>query len=45
MSGVPTPANGSIMLVAGQHVSVIGVDGSPLRQFTLDPTKDYQAMP
>jgi hypothetical protein len=33
------------MLVAGRHVSVIGVDGSPLRRLKLDPTKDYQPMP
>ena len=45
--GVGRPYAGKrvIMLVAGQHVSVIGVDGSPLRRLTLDPTKDYQAMP
>jgi len=31
--------------VARKHVSVIGVDGSPLRRLKLDPTKDYQPMP
>ncbi|HXW31575.1 MAG TPA: IS481 family transposase [Acidimicrobiales bacterium] len=31
-----------VMLVAGLDVRVIGLDGSPLRHLTLDPTKDYQ---
>jgi len=30
------------MLVAGLDVRVIGLDGSPLRHLTLDPTKDCQ---
>jgi hypothetical protein len=33
------------MLIAGRHVSVIGVDGSPLRRLKRDPAKDYQHMP
>jgi transposase InsO family protein len=32
-----------ILLVAGRDVQVIA-DGSPLRQLTLDPTTDYQAL-
>ncbi len=45
--GVGRPYAGKrvIMLVAGRHVSVIGLDGSPLRRLKLDPTKDYQPMP
>ena len=45
--GVGRPYAGKrvIMLIAGRHVSVIGVDGSPLRRLKLDPTKDYQPMP
>lgn len=31
-----------VMLVAGLDVQVVGIDGSPLRHLTLDPTKDYQ---
>ena len=31
-----------IMLVAGTDVRILGLDGSPLRHLTLDPTKDYQ---
>ena len=34
-----------IMLVAGTDVRILGVDGSPLRQLTLDPTEDYQRQP
>lgn len=34
-----------ILLVDGPRVQVIGADGSPLRQLTLDPTTDYQALP
>jgi transposase InsO family protein len=45
--GVGRPYAGKrvIMLIAGKHVSVIGVDGSPLRRLKLDPTKDYQPIP
>jgi transposase InsO family protein len=34
-----------IMLVDGLDVEVLGVDGSPLRRLTLDPSKDYQGLP
>ena len=34
-----------IILVAGLEVRILGVDGSPLRYFTLDPTVDYQRIP
>lgn len=34
-----------IMLVAGLDVHVLGLDGSPLRHLTLDPSVDYQRMP
>jgi transposase InsO family protein len=34
-----------IMLVAGLDVQVLGLDGSPLRHLTLDPSVDYQRMP
>jgi len=34
-----------IMLIAGLDVTVLGLDGSPLRHLTLDPTVDYQRMP
>jgi len=34
-----------VLLVAGRDVRVVGLDGSPLRHFTLDPTKNYQQMP
>jgi len=34
-----------IMLVAGLDVQVLGLDGSPLRRLTLDPSVDYQRMP
>ena len=34
-----------VMLVAGLDVRVIGLDGSPLRHLTLDPSVDYQRMP
>ena len=34
-----------VLLVAGREVRILGVDGSPLRQLTLDPTHDYQPMP
>jgi transposase InsO family protein len=42
--GVGAPYKGwrVVMLVAGLDVQVIGVDGSPLRHLTLDPTRDYQ---
>lgn len=31
-----------VILVAGTDVRILGLDGSPLRHLTLDPTKDYQ---
>jgi hypothetical protein len=31
-----------ILLVDEKDVQVIGADGSPLRQLTLDPNTDYQ---
>jgi transposase InsO family protein len=34
-----------IMLVAGPKVRVLGVDGSPIRRLTIDPTKNYQRLP
>jgi transposase InsO family protein len=34
-----------VLLVAGRDVRVVGLDGSPLRHFILDPTKNYQQMP
>jgi hypothetical protein len=34
-----------IMLVAGLDVTVLGLDGSPLRHLTLDPSVDYQRLP
>jgi transposase InsO family protein len=34
-----------VLLVAGREVRVVGLDGSPLRHFILDPKKNYQAMP
>jgi transposase InsO family protein len=34
-----------IMLVAGLDIQVLGLDGSPLRHLTLDPSVDYQRMP
>jgi transposase InsO family protein len=34
-----------IMLIAGLDVHVLGLDGSPLRHLTLDPSVDYQRMP
>lgn len=34
-----------VLLVAGLEVRILGADGSPLRQLTLDPTKDYQPLP
>ena len=34
-----------IMLVDGLDVEILGVDGSPLRHLTLDPSKDYQGLP
>ncbi len=30
------------MLVAGLDVQVLGLDGSPLRHLTLDPSVDYR---
>lgn len=34
-----------VLLVAGREVRILGADGSPLRQLTLDPAHDYQPMP
>jgi transposase InsO family protein len=34
-----------ILLVAGLDIRVLGLDGSPLRHLTLDPSFDYQRMP
>ena len=34
-----------VMLVAGLDVRILGLDGSPLRQLTLDPKVDYQRQP
>ena len=34
-----------ILLVAGLDVRIIGIDGSPLRHLTLDPSVDYQRIP
>ncbi len=34
-----------VMLVAGLDVRILGLDGSPLRQLTLDPKIDYQRQP
>jgi transposase InsO family protein len=34
-----------VLLVAGLDIQVIGLDGSPLRHLTLDPSVDYQRMP
>jgi hypothetical protein len=45
--GVGHPYEGwrVIMLVAGLDIRVLGVDGSPLRHLTLDPSVDYQRIP
>ena len=34
-----------VLLVAGLDVRVLGLDGSPLRHLTLDPSVDYQRIP
>jgi hypothetical protein len=34
-----------IPLVAGLDVGILGIDGSPLRHPTLDPSVDYQRIP
>lgn len=34
-----------VILVSGLEIRIVGLDGSPLRHFTLDPTKDYQPIP
>jgi len=31
--------------VAGLDVQILGIDGSPLRHLTLDPSVDYQRIP
>jgi transposase InsO family protein len=33
------------MLINGLKIEIVGLDGSPLRRLTLDPTKDYQRIP
>jgi transposase InsO family protein len=33
------------MLVDGLKIEIVGLDGSPLRRRTLDPTRDYQRIP
>jgi hypothetical protein len=33
------------MLIDGLKIEIVGLDGSPLRRLTLDPTKDYQRIP
>ncbi len=45
--GVGRPYGGKrvIMLVAGDEVRILGVDGSPLRRLKIDPSRDYQRMP
>jgi hypothetical protein len=34
-----------VMLINGLDVQVLGLDGSPLRHLTLDPSVDYQRLP
>ena len=34
-----------VLLIDGLDVRVIGIDGSPLRHLTLDPSVDYQRIP
>jgi transposase InsO family protein len=34
-----------MILIAGLHVKVLLPDGTPVRNFTLDPTRDYQRLP
>jgi hypothetical protein len=45
--GVGCPYEGwrVIMLVAGLDIKILGTDGSPLRQLTLDTSVDYQRIP
>lgn len=33
------------LLIDDLDIEVVGLDGSPLRRFVLDPTKDYQRIP
>jgi transposase InsO family protein len=33
------------MLIDGLDIEIVGLDGSPLRRLTLDPTADYQRIP
>jgi len=33
-----------VLLMAGREVRILAADGSPLRQLTLDPARDYQPM-
>jgi transposase InsO family protein len=34
-----------VLLVAGLDIKILGLDGSPLRHLTLDPSVDYQRIP
>jgi transposase InsO family protein len=34
-----------VLLVAGRNIRILGADGSPLRELTLDPNENYQRMP
>jgi hypothetical protein len=33
------------MLVNDREIEIVGLDGSPLRRLTLDPTQNYQRLP
>jgi hypothetical protein len=33
------------MLIDDRRIEIVGLDGSPLRRLTLDPTRDYQPQP
>ena len=35
----------AMILIAGLRVKVLLPDGTPVRNFTLDPTRDYQRLP
>jgi hypothetical protein len=43
--GRPYPGWRVAMLIDGLDIEVVGVDGSPLRHLTLDPSVDYQRIP
>jgi len=34
-----------VMLIDGRDIEIVALDGSPIRRFTLDPSKDYQPQP